>query len=182
MWVWRVSEVPDDASFVEFTQANYASLFRTAVLLTSGAEAAEDLVQDTLTRLYPIWWRVEAADVPLAYVRRSLANTFLTSRRRKSASELVMAAVPEASTRHDATDDVVNRGFEVQLMAHLSQRQRTAIVMRFFHDLDDAAIAASIGCRPATVRSLISRALVAMRAESDRMKGALPGAARGSVS
>jgi DNA-directed RNA polymerase specialized sigma24 family protein len=67
-------------------------------------------------------------------------------------------------------------------MAHLSQRQRTAIVLRFFHDLDDAAIAASIGCRPATVRSLISRALVAMRAESDRMKGALPGAVAGRVS
>src|SRR5450631_2713942 len=161
MWVWRVSEVPDDRSFVEFTRANYASLFGTAVLLTGGAEAAE---------------------VPLAYVRRSLANRFLTSRRRKSSSELVIAAVPEATTRHCATDDVVNRGFEVQLMAHLSQRQRAAVVMRFFHDLDDAAIAASIGCRTATVRSLISRALVAMRAESERMEGALPGAGAGRVS
>ena len=172
----------EDQSFVKFTRANYTSLFRTALLLTGGAEAAEDLVQETLTRLYPSWWRVEAADVPLAYVRRSLTNSFLTSRRRKSSGELVLAAVPDAPSRHDATDDVVNREFEVQLMKHLSQRQRAAIVMRFFHDLDDAAIAASIGCKAVTVRSLISRALVAMKVESDRMEGALRGAHVGSTS
>jgi len=182
MRVWKVSGMDDDQSFVEFTRANYTSLFRTAALLTGSVEAAEDLVQDTLTRLYPMWWRVDAADFPLAYVRRSLANTFLSARRRKSAGEVVMASVPDVTFRRDATDDVVNRGFEVQLLASLSQRQRAAVVMRFFHDMDDAGIAASIGCRTATARSLVSRGLVAMRMESDRMEGAQPGASRGSVS
>jgi len=177
----------EDRSFVEFTRANYTSLFRTAVLLTGGVAAGEDLVQDTLTRLYPRWWRVDAAHFPLAYVRRSLTNGFLTSRQRGSAGELVMESVPELATRHDASDEVLNRGFAVQLLAHLSQRQRAAIVMRFFHDMDDAEIAASIGCRRVTVRSLISRGLVAMRLESDRMEGVQlegdrPGASRGSVS
>ena len=177
----------EDRSFVEFTRVNYTSLFRTAVLLTGGLAAGEDLVQETLTRLYPSWWRVDAADFPLAYVRRSLTNGFLTSRRRRSATELVMASVPDVMTRHDASYDVVNRGFAVQLLAHLSQRQRAAIVMRFFHDMDDAEIAASIGCRRVTVRSLVSRGLVSMRMESDRLEGVpipgvLPGAGRGSVS
>jgi len=142
-----------DQSFVEFTRVNYTSLFRTAVLLTGSFAAGEDLVQDTLTRLYPSWWRVDAADLPLAYVRKSLTNRFLTSR----------------------------RGFAVQLLAHLSQRQRAAIVMRFFHDMDDEEIAVSIGCRRVTVRSLISRGLVSMRRESDRSEGVRPGVSRGSM-
>jgi DNA-directed RNA polymerase specialized sigma24 family protein len=37
--------------------------------------------------------------------------------------------------------------------------------MRYFHGLPDEEIAASLGCRPGTVRSLVSRALVDMRAE-----------------
>jgi RNA polymerase sigma-70 factor (sigma-E family) len=161
----------EDGSFVEFTRANYAGLFRTAMLLTGDAASAEDLVQDTLTRLYPSWWRVDAADHPLAYVRRSLTNRFLTSRRGRASTELVMASVPEVAIWHDANDAVVDRGFAGQLLAHLSQRQRAAIVMRFFHDMDDAQIAVSIGCRRVSVRSLISRGLVVMRMESDRMEG-----------
>jgi RNA polymerase sigma-70 factor (sigma-E family) len=170
-----------DQSFVEFTRANYTSLFRTAVLLTGSFAAGEDLVQETLTRLYPCWWRVDAADLPLAYVRKSLTNRFLTSRRRKSATELVVASVPERATQHDASEDVINRGFAVQLLTHLSQRQRAAIVMRFFHDMDDEEIAVSIGCRRVTVRSLISRGLVSMRKESDRIEGVRQGVSRGSL-
>jgi RNA polymerase sigma factor (sigma-70 family) len=92
-----------------------------------------------------------------------------------------VASVPERATQHDASEDVINRGFAVQLLTHLSQRQRAAIVMRFFHDMDDEEIAVSIGCRRVTVRSLISRGLVSMRKESDRIEGVRQGVSRGSL-
>lgn len=169
--------VAGDLSFVGFVRANYLDLFRTALLLTGGAASAEDLVQDTLAKLYPSWWRVEAADSPMAYVRRSLTNTFLTSRRRSAASELPMEMLPDAPTGRDAGDVVADRGFAMQLLGRLSQRQRAAVVMRYFHDLDDTQIAAALGCRRATARSLISRGLAAMRTDSNRMDNAvaLPG-------
>jgi RNA polymerase sigma-70 factor (sigma-E family) len=174
-----VNEAPvaGDLSFVEFVRANYLGLFRTALLLTGGVASAEDLVQDTLVKLYPSWWRVEAADSRMAYVRRSLTNTFLTSRRRSAATELVMEMLPHAPTGRDAGDVVADRGFAMQLLTRLSQRQRAAVVMRYFHDMDDAQIADALGCRRATARSLISRGLAAMRAESNRMDNAvaLPG-------
>lgn len=161
-----------DLSFVGFVRANYANLFRTAALLTGNAMSAEDLVQDTLTKLFPVWSRVESAESPMAYVRVSLTNTFLTSRRRAAATELIMETVPDRATGRDAGDVIAERGFAMQLLEHLNQRQRAAIVMRYLHDMDDAQIAASIGCRRATARSLISRGLAAMRAESARMDGA----------
>jgi RNA polymerase sigma-70 factor (sigma-E family) len=166
---------------VEFTRANYASLFRTAAMLTGDAAGAEDLVQDTLARLYPTWSRVDAADNPLAYVRRSLTNLFLTSRRRAWTTEVVTAWVPDRATA-DASREVVDRAFTMQLLAHLSDRQRAAVVMRYLHDMTDQEIAASIGCRAVTARSLISRALSAMRTESDRIDGLEQGVAQGSTS
>lgn len=172
----------DDRSFVEFTRANYGSLFRTAAMLTGDSATAEDLVQETLTRLYPIWRRVEATENPVAYVRRSVTNGFLTSRRRASATELITQSVPDRATSRDASADVVNRGFAMQLLSRLSERQRAAVVMRFLHDMNDEEIAASIGCRRVTARSLVSRGLAAMRQESDRMDGVQQGLARGSAS
>ena len=166
-----------DLSFVEFVRTNYSAMFRTALLLTGGVASAEDLVQDTLTKLYQSWWRVEAADSPMAYVRSSMTNRFLTSRRRSAATELLMDSLPDGPTGRDAGEIVADRGFAMALLSRLSPRQRAAVVMRYFHDLDDAEIAAALGSRQATARSLISRGLAAMRVESHRMDDAiaLPG-------
>jgi RNA polymerase sigma factor (sigma-70 family) len=150
-------------------------------MLAGDSATAEDLVQDTLAKLYPTWSRVDAADNPVAYVRRSLTNLFLTSRRRASATELVTASVPDRATA-DASRAVVNRAYTVQLLANLSDRQRAAVVMRYLHDMTDQEIAASIGCRPVTARSLVSRALSAMRTESDRIDGLEQGVGQGSTS
>ena len=49
------------------------------------------------------------------------------------------------------------------MLAGLSGRQRAALVLRFFHDLDDHEIADLLQCRVGTVRSLVSRGLVALR-------------------
>jgi RNA polymerase sigma factor (sigma-70 family) len=51
------------------------------------------------------------------------------------------------------------------MLATLNERQRAAIVLRYFHDLSDEQIADSLGCRVGTVRSAISRGLAALRAE-----------------
>ena len=47
----------------------------------------------------------------------------------------------------------------------LPDRQRSAIVLRFYEDLPEADIAAALGCRPNTVRTLIHRGLKALRQE-----------------
>jgi RNA polymerase sigma factor (sigma-70 family) len=45
----------------------------------------------------------------------------------------------------------------------LPARQRMAIVLRFLEELDDDEIAVLIGCRRATVRSLVHRGLAGLR-------------------
>jgi RNA polymerase sigma factor (sigma-70 family) len=53
-------------------------------------------------------------------------------------------------------------------LAGLEERRRTAIVLRFYEDLPDAAIAEVIGCRPGTVRTLVHRGLQDLRKEMER--------------
>lgn len=149
--------------FAEFVRAHTPALVRTAYLLTGSGPSAEDLVQETLLRLYPRWERVQAADAPMAYVRRSLTNTFLNQRRRRSAHEIVLDVVPDRPGQRDAADDLADRDEVWLLLATLSERQRAALVLRYYEGLDDHDIAAALACREGTVRSLISRGLATLR-------------------
>ncbi|MDQ2750149.1 MAG: SigE family RNA polymerase sigma factor [Actinomycetota bacterium] len=156
----------DEREFAAFVRANTATLLRTAYLLTGNAPAAEELVQDTLVRLYPKWHLVAAADAPVAYVRRSLANGFVNERRRPASRELVLDVLPERSDVRDAATELVDRDEVWGLLRTLPDRQRAALVMRYFDDLPDDQIADALGCRAGTVRSLISRGLAALREQS----------------
>ncbi|MGH9165630.1 MAG: sigma-70 family RNA polymerase sigma factor, partial [Acidimicrobiales bacterium] len=53
-------------------------------------------------------------------------------------------------------------------LGHLTERQRAAIVLRFYEDMPDADIARALGCRPATVRTAVHRGLAALRQEVER--------------
>jgi RNA polymerase sigma-70 factor (sigma-E family) len=156
----------DGRDFVSFVRANTVLLLLTAYLLTGSSPAAEELVQDTLVRLYPKWDRVSAADVPIAYVRRSLANGFVNERRRPVNRELVLDALPERYDAHDAAAQLADRDELWGLLRTLPDRQRAALVMRYFEDLPDDEIGDALGCRAGTVRSLISRGLAALREQS----------------
>jgi RNA polymerase sigma factor (sigma-70 family) len=48
-------------------------------------------------------------------------------------------------------------------LAKLPDRQRAALVMRFYEDLPEDEIARALDCRPATVRSLVHRGLARMK-------------------
>ena len=50
-------------------------------------------------------------------------------------------------------------------MAGLTERQRAAIVLRFYEDLSEADVAEILRCRPGTAKYLVSRGLEAMRLE-----------------
>lgn len=163
--------------FADFVRAHTRVLVRTAYLLTGSGDSAEDLVQDTFLRLYPQWHRVQAAEAPLAYVRRSLTNAFLNQRRRRSSTEVVTDHLPDRPADRDSVDELVDRDEIWMLLATLAERQRAALVLRYYEGLADAEIAAALGCREGTVRSLISRGLATLRASGDH-RDARPTAGR----
>jgi RNA polymerase sigma-70 factor (sigma-E family) len=151
------------SSFEPFVRAHSAALFRTGFLLTGNRGAAEELVQDTLVNLYPKWHLVDAAAEPVAYVRRAVANRYVSSMRSRSSRDVVAWELPDRWDGQDLSAAVADRALSWQLIGTLPRRQRTAIVLRYFHDLDAEQVADALGCSAGTARSLISRGLDAMR-------------------
>lgn len=159
-----------DERFTAFVREHTQALLRTGYLLSRNAGEAEELVQDTLAWLYPRWQQVEAAEHQLAYVRKAVVNRFLAGRRRLSATEVSFDVARErVSDRavRDRTAEVDERIALWSQLGELSERQRAALVLRFFHDLPDDEVAGVLECRVGTVRSLISRALSTLRATGD---------------
>ena len=159
----------EETDFADFVRRHSAGLVRSAYVLARESTAAEDLVQETLLRLYPQWWRVSGADSPLAYVRRALTNNFLNSRRGKynaAGHEVLVADAPDLGRGRDFVVQLSDADLVRELLDSLPPRARAVLVLRYLHDLDDAQIAADLDIRPGTVRSIVSRSLTALRAQA----------------
>lgn len=153
----------DPVSFEEFVAARGSSLLRFAFLLARNTHTAEDLVQSALADAYRHWGKVHRADHPDAYVRRIVLNTYLGWRRRKWSDETSIAAPGSTGLSPDHADDVTARDAMRQLLDRLAPRARAVLVLRYYEDLDDNAIADLMGIAPSTVRSTAARALASLR-------------------
>jgi RNA polymerase sigma-70 factor (sigma-E family) len=166
-------------TFPDFVREASRSLYGTALMLTGQADEAEELLQDTLARLYPKWETVAQADSPIAYVRRALINGYINERRRPRQRDLIVAEPPEAPVATDFAESVADRNTLVQLLHTLPPRPRAALVLRYIYDLPDAEIAASLDCRVATVRSLVSRGIATLHSRYQALPTGSTDAARG---
>lgn len=150
--------------FEDYAVEQGQSLLRLAYVLTSDAHLAEDLTQTVLADAYRHWRKVSAARNPDAYVRRMLVNAHLDWHRRRSSTERPTdLAAYEPRAESDPAEGVASRDLLRQLLATLAPRARTALVLRYYADLDDIAIADAMGISASTVRATTSRALATLR-------------------
>ena len=152
---------PDEESFGSYLAADGARLLRFAYVLTGDHHLAEDVVQEALVQVHRRWARI---DEPHAYVRKAVLRHYLSWRRRRSSGELPAQDATDRSVRGvDHADLVADRDALWTLLATLPRQQRAVLTLRFYEDLDDAAIAELIGCSPAAVRAYASRGLARLR-------------------
>jgi RNA polymerase sigma-70 factor (sigma-E family) len=144
-------------------QTRGQALLRFAYVLSGDAHLAEDLVQEVLARLHRRWDRITAMQHAEAYVRTAIARQYLSWRRRRSATEAILAEVPEPAAFAEPQQRVLARDQMWRLLAGLPRAQRAVLVLRFYCDLPDDEIAALLGCGESTVRSQAARALARMR-------------------
>jgi RNA polymerase sigma-70 factor (sigma-E family) len=168
-------------TFEDYVRLRGVSLVRLACLLTRDAQLAEDFVQEVLGHAYPRWARIVRADHPDLYVRKMLVNANLSRWRRRSSREVVEGTLRERSTAADHSVEFAERDALWRLIVALPRRQRAIVVLRYYEDLDDAAIAEILDCSPSTVRTHAMRALSALRDRvpvpvlSARVPGSVPG-------
>ncbi len=141
-------------------QAHFADLVKVAYLLTGSAAAAEDAVHEVFLRCLD---RLADIDHPGPYLRTAVVNECRSRHRRSERFERHQRrSLPVEAGDVDLPHEVLETR---EALSVLTDRQRAAVVLRYFVDLPDDDIAAILGCRPATVRSLVHRALERLRKE-----------------
>jgi len=138
---------------------------RLAYLLTGDRDLAEDLVQDAFVRLAGRLDHMRDPGAFEAYLRKTVVNLSNSHFRRRRVERNYEArargGLSDAAPRHS----IEERTALAASLRKLPQRQRAAIVLRFYEDLSEAQTADVIGCRPGTVKSLVSRGLESLRKE-----------------
>ncbi|MGI8679035.1 MAG: SigE family RNA polymerase sigma factor [Jatrophihabitans sp.] len=162
--------------FAQYMRTQRPALLRFATVLTGQTWLAEDLVSDVLGRAYERWDRIGAMDRPHAYVRRMIVNEHLSWRRRLQRTTPAADPQPRDAAA-DSADEHAERDAMITLLATLPNKQRTAVVLRYYAGLSDAEIAQELGCRESTIRSQISRALQALRIDTTSSPGRRPACA-----
>jgi RNA polymerase sigma factor (sigma-70 family) len=141
-----------DTDLVGVYRRRYGNLVRLAYLLTGHSAVAEEIVQDAFVATHRAGDRL---DDPYPYVRRDVVNRCRSWGRRYTVERAHRPSPPDPAEL--AADEMWD------VLATLTDRQRSAIVLRFYEDMPDDRIAEILDCRQATVRSAIHRGLRALR-------------------
>jgi RNA polymerase sigma-70 factor (sigma-E family) len=145
--------------------AHYRSLVRLAVLLVRDQGTAEEVVQDAFIAVHGRWSRLRDHDTALPYLRRSVVNGARSVLRRRGVRERHLESL--RSSYADAAEPGADEALVVaerrrQVLAALQalpDRQREVVVLRYYADLDEAAIAAALGISRGAVKSHAHRAV-----------------------
>jgi RNA polymerase sigma-70 factor (sigma-E family) len=151
-----------DQAVTALYQAHALGLIRLAVIMLGDRPAAEDVVQEAFCGLYRRWHTLSDTTKALSYVRSSVINGCRSVlRRRNRAPDSLAGDRPTESA--EATVLISEEHQEVlTAIRRLPDRQREALVLRFYLDLDEAGIAAAMQVSRGTVKSTTSRALAAL--------------------
>jgi RNA polymerase sigma-70 factor (sigma-E family) len=164
----------EHAAFDAFVRARLPDLQRFGRILTGCDEAAADLVQDALERTLLHWTRLRTRDNPEGYVRRIMVNRNISVWRHRRRERLT-DEIPEAGHEDRHSDSELWRALQ-----ELPPRQRAVIALRYYEDLTEVEVAATMGCSVGTVKSQASKALEKLRRRagsfSDRPVASRPGA------
>ena len=150
---------PRAESFEDVFRQESLGMVRLAFLMVGSAPLAEEVVQDAFARLLERW---DGIDQPAAYLRVCVINGCRNAHRRRALER------KHAAHRAVPATGVLGADHLQDALAALPVKRRAAIILRYYHDLSEAEIAAALGVRPGTVKSLVSRGLAQLREVVER--------------
>jgi len=152
-----------DTAFTEYVSAKGPWLRKVAFLLCQDWHRADDLVQNSIIKLYVQWPQAEKIENLDGYTRKIVVNAFLSEQRspwwrrvvlhERSEAERGPAAAAEPEAALDLAD----------ALAAIPPRQRATIVLRYYCDLSVDETVLALDCSTGTVKSQTARGLEALR-------------------
>jgi RNA polymerase sigma-70 factor (sigma-E family) len=175
-----MSKAEHDASFATFMDQVGPALLRTAWFLTGDTDRAQELTQAAFVKTYVVWDKIDHGSA-LAYARRCLVNHKIDVWR-ATRREVVVDSASQAfelgssseswprsgSHAHDSTSATTDhRDDLVRRLSRLPEQQRKVVVLRYYTDQSEAAVAEALGISIGSVKSAASRGLAALRQHAE---------------
>jgi RNA polymerase sigma-70 factor (ECF subfamily) len=159
-----MSDVAADENTVDALESLYRAdlprFVRAAVAIVGDDTAGRDAVQEAFVQAVRKRASYKSAAPLEAWVWRIVINEALALRRRRAAElERDFDSAPARTTNHVLEQDEAVRVW----IATLPERQRLAIFLRYFADLDYRSIAAALEVEVGTVSATLAAAHAALR-------------------
>jgi RNA polymerase sigma factor (sigma-70 family) len=152
----------EQSGFDTVYAAERARVVRAAYLVVGSYAVAEELAQEAFVRLHEHFAEVRN---PGGFLRTAVVRLAISWRRRAAREQLHLATVDEPGPTGEVVIDETWDALDA-----LSPERRAALVLRFYDGLSHEEIATAMGCRVATARTRVHRALADLRKELERCR------------
>ena len=158
-----------DRAVTAIYSEHYRSLVRLAAFLVRDNATAEEVVQDSFVAMHGAWRRLRDTDKALSYLRQSVVNRSRSVLRHRIVVDKNTPKPPPdmPSAEHGAIIQL-ERSAVVTALRSLPERQREALVLRYYGDMSEAQIASVMGISRGAVKSHTARAMSALRTVLER--------------
>jgi len=147
----------------------YRSLVRLAVLLVHDVHTAEEVVQDAFVAMHTGWRRLRDHEKALSYLRQAVVNKSRSVLRHRTVIDRnAPKPAPDEPSAEQGAIALLERSAVVAALRELPDRQREAIVLRYYADLSEAQIATAMGISRGAVKSHTARGMSSRRATLER--------------
>ncbi len=155
----------DESAQAALYRAHLDHVYRLALWLLGEPQEAEEAAQDVFVQAFRALSRYDPARAPFAgWLRVITVNRCRNARRRRRLVQVPWEDVAEhAALRSDPEPDADLREALWAGLERLGEKQRTALVLRYFEGLTFAEIAETLGCPVGTAASRVGEGLATLR-------------------
>lgn len=158
-----------DQAVTQLYSNHYRSLVRLAGLLVRDEPTAEEVVQDCFIAMHAGWHRLREEDKALSYLKQAVVNRSRSVLRHRTVMDRnAPKPAPDMPSAEQGAIAQLERSEVIAALQGLPDRQRQALVLRYYADLSEAQIAQMMGISKGAVKSHTARGMSSLRAVLER--------------
>ena len=158
-------ELNAEQAVTQLYTGHYRSLVRLAVLLVRDEPTAEEIVQECFIAMHDGWHRLRDEEKALSYLKQAVVNRSRSVLRHRSVEDQnTPKPAPDMPTAEQGAISLLERSAVIEALRGLPDRQRQALVLRYYADMSEAQIAEMMDISKGAVKSHTARGLSSLRA------------------
>ena len=152
-----------DQAVAQLYAVHYQPLIRLAAMLVRDVATAEEVVQDAFVAIHHAWPRLGNPEKALTYLRQAVVNKSRSVLWHRTVADTKPPGMPDPPGAERTVPDLLKLDATLTVLRGLPDPQREAILLRYYADLSEAEIAATMGISRGAVKAHTERGMAALR-------------------